>query len=122
MKNKLTKAGFTLAELLGIIIILAVIALISITSITNIMKENKEDLYNIQIDNIIVGAKTWASSHVFELPENDGESITLTLEQLKQAGFVEDDIINPKTNELFSNDLQVKITKVDNNYKYEVIE
>lgn len=118
MKNK----GFTLAELLGVLIVLAVIALISITSITNTMKENKEELYNIQIENIIFGAKNWASSHVFEMPENDGESITLTLEQLKQAGFVEEDITNPKTNELFSNDLQVKITKVDNNYKYEVIE
>ena len=118
MKDK----GFTLAELLGIIVILAVIALIAITSITNTMKESKEDLYNLQIDNIIVGAKNWASSHVFELPENDGESISLTLEELKKLGFVDEDITNPKTNELFSNDLQVKITKVDNNYKYEVIE
>ena len=118
MKNK----GFTLAELLGVIIILGVIALISITAITNTMKENKEELYNIQINNIIVGAKTWASSHVFELPEQDGESITLTLAELKQDGFVESDITNPKTNELFSNDLKVKITKIDNNYNYEVIE
>lgn len=118
MKNK----GFTLAELLGVIIILGVIALISITAITNTMKENKEELYNIQINNIIVGAKTWASSHVFELPEQDGESITLTLAELKQAGFVENDITNPKTNEQFSNDLLVKITKIDNNYNYEVIE
>ncbi len=118
MKNK----GFTLAELLGVIIILGVIALITIVTVTNTMKENKEDLYEIQINNIIVGAKTWASSHVFELPDQDGESITLTLAELKQSGFVENDITNPKTNELFSNDLKVKITKVDNNYKYEVIE
>ena len=125
LKNKsfeLTTLGFTLAELLGVLIILAVIALISIASITNTMKESKEKLYNQQINNIIFGAKNWASSHAFEMPENDGESITLTLEQLKQAGFVEEDVTNPKTNELFSNDLQVKITKVDNNYKYEVIE
>ena len=118
MKNK----GFTLAELLGVIIILGVIALITIGTVTNTMKENKEDLYDIQINNIIVGAKTWASSHVFELPEQDGESITLTLGELKQDGFVENDITNPKTNELFSNDLMVKITKIDNNYNYEVIE
>ena len=44
------KKGFTLAELLGVIIILGVIALISITAITNTMKENKEELYNIQIN------------------------------------------------------------------------
>lgn len=118
MRNK----GFTLAELLGVVIILGVIATIATISISNSMKNSKEELYNVQINNIISGAKTWASENVFDLPANDGESITLTLAQLKQAGFVEADITNPKTNELFSDGLQVKITKVDNNYKYEVIE
>lgn len=116
------KKAFTLVELMGIIIILAVISSIALITITNTLKENKEQLYQIQINNIIVGAKTWASSHVFELPVNDGEAITLTLQQLKQAGLVDEDITNPKTNELFDDNMQVKITKVDNNYKYEVIE
>ena len=116
------KSGFTLAELIGIIVILAVIALITITSVTNIMKENTEKLYQIQINNIITSAKTWASSHVFELPENDDEYIELTLLQLKEAGLVEENITNPKTEQLFSNDLKIRITKIDNNYKYEIIE
>ena len=114
--------GFTLAELLGVVIILGVIATIATISINSSMRKSKEDLYQVQINNIISGAKTWANENVFDLPENDGESITLTLLQLKQAGFVESDITNPKTNELFSDSLQVKITKVDNNYKYEIIE
>lgn len=118
MKNK----GFTLAELLGVIIILAVIGLITTITITNSMKNSKEKLYNIQIDNIIVGAKTWASSNVFRLPENDGEYITITLGELKQSGFVEDDITNPISNEPFDNSMQIKITKIGNNYKYEIVE
>ena len=119
MKNS---KGFTLAELLGVIIILAVIALIATVSITSSMKKTKDELYNLQIENIINGAKTWASGNVFKLPENDGETIYLTLAELKQAGFVEKDITNPLTNELFSDQLQVKITKVDNNYNYEIVE
>ncbi len=118
MKNK----GFTLAELLGVIIILGVIASIATISITNSMKTSKEELYDLQVENIINGAKTWASGNVFELPENDGEAIYLTLAELKQAGFVEKDITNPLTNQLFSDQLQVKITKVDNNYNYEIVE
>lgn len=117
-KNK----AFTLVELLGVIIILGIIALIATISITNSMKNSKEELYQIQIDNIINGAKTWASSNVFELPENDGDAIYLTLSELKQAGFIEKDITNPLTNELFSDQLQVKITKVDSNYNYEIVE
>ena len=117
MKNK----GFTLAELLGVIIILGVIASIATISITNSMKTSKEELYDLQVENIINGAKTWASGNVFELPENDGEAIYLTLAELKQAGFVEKDITNPLTNQLFSDQLQVKITKVYNNYNYEIV-
>ena len=119
---KLTTLGFTLAELLGVIIILGVIALIATISITNSMRNSREELYNLQISNIINGAKTWASGNVFELPENDGEAIYLTLAELKEAGFVEKDITNPLTDELFSDQLQVKITKIDNNYNYEIVE
>ncbi len=118
MKNK----GFTLVELLGVIIILSVIALITFVTVSGTIKDSKEQLYDAQIELIIMGAKTWASSNVFKLPENDKESITITLLQLKQSGFVESDITNPITGELFSDNLQIKITKIDNNYKYEVIE
>ena len=118
MKDK----GFTLAELLGVIIILGVIALIATVSITNSMRNSREEWYDLQISNIINGAKTWASGNAFELPENDGEAIYLTLAELKEAGFVEKDITNPLTDQLFSDQLQVKITKVDNNYNYEIVE
>ena len=118
MKSK----GFTLAELLGVIVILGVISLIATVSITSSMKNSKEQLYDIQVENILNGAKTWASGNVFKLPENDGEAIYLTLAELKEAGFVEKDITNPLTNELFSDTMQVKITKINNNYNYEIVE
>ncbi len=116
------KKGFTLIELLGVIIILAVIASIATISINSSMKKSKEELYNLQIENIINGAKTWASSNVFNLPDDNGETIYLTLSELKQSGFVEKDIVNPLTNELFSDQLKIKITKIDNNYSYEIVE
>lgn len=117
MKNK----GFTLVEVLGVIIILGAIAAIATITVNNTLKENKQNLYDIQISYIITGAKSWASSHVFELPENDGEVITLTLGQLKQEGLVENDITNPITKQPFDNSMQITITKVDNNYEYKII-
>lgn len=64
----------------------------------------------------------WASENVFNLPQNDGEYVIITLADLKRAGYAKEDITNPLTNEQFSNDLQIKITLQNNNYNYEIVE
>lgn len=117
----MNKKAFTLVELIAVLVLLGVLGLIATITISNELKENKETLYNIQIDNIKRSAQTWASDNVFSLPDQDGEFIILTLGELKQQGLSED-IINPKTNEPFLDSLQIKITLVENSYTYEVIE
>ena len=79
------KKGFTLAELLGVIVILAALLLISIPVVDKIIKQSQEDLYNKQIDSIKLAINLWISDK-YKL--NEGESITLTLSQLKEEGFV----------------------------------
>ena len=106
---------------MGVVILLGVIGLIATTAISNTMKENSEKLYNTQIDNIINGAKLWANSHPFELPEKEGESLTLTLGQIQNEGFAKD-VRNPKTNQLFDQNMEIKVTKQNNSYIYEIVE
>ena len=113
--------GFTLIEIIAVITLLGIIAAIVTPVIYNSIEENKQELYDIQLNNIIAGAKNWAADNVFLMPE-EGESIVLTLGMLKQGGYVDEDITNPLTDQLFSDQLQVKITKVDNNYNYEIVE
>jgi type IV pilus assembly protein PilA len=114
--------GFTLVELLAVIIILGVIGIIAIPAVNKAIRNAKQQLYEVQINNIEMGAKSWAAENVFNLPENDGELITLTLGQLKVAGHVQFDIKNPVTNKLFPNDMEITITRYMNTYLYEVLE
>lgn len=116
------KKGFTLIEIIAIVIILGVIGLIGTIAISNTLRENRQKLYNTQIDNIKNSAKTWASKNLFLLPEQNGESLTLTLWYLKQEGYVQEDVTNPITDEIFSNEMLILITKNNNNYVYEVLE
>lgn len=116
----MNKKAFTLVELIAVMILLGVLGLIATITISNELKENKESLYNVQIDNIRRSAQNWASNNVFELPEKDGEFIIITLGQLKSEGL-SDNVINPKTNEPFSDNLQIKITLDEKTYVYEVI-
>lgn len=113
------KKGFTLAELLGVIILLGAIALIIVPLVSNSMHDSKETLYNDQIKSIELSLASWMSSN--QTPA-EGETITLSLSQLKEAGLVELDITNPMTEELFPNDMILKITNNNGIIEYEISE
>jgi len=104
------KNGFTLTELIGVIIILAALSLIAIPVITKNIKEGKEQAYNDQIDNIKLALEIWMTDNS---KPAIGETITITLSQLKYSGLVDLNIYNPKTEELFPNDMELSI--INNN-------
>lgn len=113
--------GFTLAELLGVITLLAILAIIVIPAIEKTLKEGKDDLYISQIKSIESSAKMWGTDHLDSLPNKD-ESITIILQTLQQDGYIAEDIENPKTEEPFDPNLQIRITNHGNYYTYKVIE
>lgn len=110
--------AFTLIELMAVIILLGVLSLIAIVTINNTLKEEKENSCKIQEKNIISAAKNWGAKNVFNLPQDESNTI-VTIRQLKDEGFLDKDIKNPKNDTLINDDLQIVITKIDNNYKYE---
>lgn len=113
------KKGFTLIEVLGVLVLLGIIALISIPQVKNLINGSEDDLYNDQINNIKEGLKDWAHDNIFLLPEED-DYILLSLGQIKQAGFLEQKIENPKKNNCFSNSSLLKISKKNNQYDYSI--
>lgn len=116
MKNR----AFTLIELLAVITILALLALIALPAISKQMGNSKETLYNAQIKNIEGSAKAWGADNLFKLPVDD-TCITVTLGYLKDGGYIDSSVINPKNNEEFSNtETFVNIKKEKNQYIYEV--
>ena len=117
----MNRKAFTLAEMLGVITILAILGLLIFPVVDKSLKEGKEDLYNVQISNIEQSAKEWVSDNVFIAPESDGEWMLISLYQLKQSSKLDKNITNPVTKKLFPNDMAVKITKVSNDYKTELL-
>ena len=118
----MNKKGFTLIELIGIIVILALIALIILPAIGNNLRESRETLYATEIESIKAASKECATIHINLLPNLDKQSINVTLRQLKDDGLLEEEIINPLTNKPFSDNMSVTIKRVSNNYSFEVNE
>ena len=67
MKNK----GFTLIEVLGVIVILSMLVVIGVRSITNIVKKSKIELSELQIESIKASAKALANDNILYLPSSN---------------------------------------------------
>ena len=85
----MNKKGFTLVELIGVIILLSAIALISVPIINNSLKNTKEKTYNSQIDTIIKAAKRY----VTEVGAGNDAGFDITMDDLINAKLIEDDVI-----------------------------
>lgn len=116
------KKGFTLAELLGVIVILGLLTLLIVPTMNKILKGNRQTLYENQLHSIEKAAKDFSLKNMGTLPEQEGDFITITLGDLKKGGFIQNEVRNPLTKELFPNDLEIRISKESNDYVYEVIE
>lgn len=113
MKNK----GFTLVELLAVIVILAVISILVFPAVSNIIYTSEETIYQKQINTILKSAYDFSLKNINYLP-NSGEKTFVTLGQLKYEGLIDVDIRNPETNEIFPDNLVISINNVGAGYKY----
>ena len=113
------KKGFTLAELLGVMVVLALISIVTVPLVTNSLNKYKSKLCSAQIDEIISAAKAWTGENMFSLPSEDGEFIKVDLKTLASAGFIDEKVNNPVTNEEFDpNTTIITIKKVGKKFTY----
>ena len=110
------KKGFTLAELMGVIVIMAAIALIIIPVVDKQIKDGKNEIYHDAIDSIKSSMNLFMSDKKIQ----SNESMTVTLYQLKQAGLIDLDVKNPKNGELFPNDMLIIATNENGVINYTV--
>ncbi len=117
---RMSNKGFTLAEVLAVVIILALFGLIGIVSVESIIKKGTEKAYSAQMNEIklaaenlikIEGEPTWC--------ENE-QICFISLRYLvynKQIKLNEEgEYINPKTDKPFSLEIVVLVRKYGSNY------
>ena len=106
LKNIL-KNGFTLAELLGVIVILTILSLVAVTAVDSSIKQSRYESCLVQKKNLIEGAKTLLIDYPELLPESGYGSLDIavsilqnggTIDGIKvKGGYIEDNLINPIT-------------------------
>lgn len=116
MKSK----GFTIIELLAIIIIIGLIVLLITPAVNKLIENSENKSYNFQIKTIEDSAINFSIEYGNSI--SDLESFTIDLKLLKDLAFIDFDIRNPKTNKYFSDDTLITLTKNKGSYKASVID
>ena len=108
----MSKKGFTLVELLAVVIILAILTMIVITVVNGTVNSSADKLYQNQVDNIIEASRSYVLRY--------GYTSEITICDLKKMNLLDKNIKNPKTENLFDNALIVHVSKDDSdNFKFE---
>lgn len=110
------KNAFTLVEMLTVVVILVTLGLVAIFSITGIAKKSTNELYEMQREAVIDAARIYAIERGSELANNN----QITLCDLKKRNLIDEEFINPKTEERFDDSLIIEIVKNNETAEYEI--
>ncbi len=97
------KKGFTLVELLAVIVILALLATVAVPAAFSISENIKEDMYCEKVNMLKSAAKTWGNEHSSQLKTNCYKKVKVSF--LVNQGVVKREnetspyILNPLTSE-----------------------
>lgn len=115
----MVKKGFTLIELLAIFVLIGLLSMIAIISVTKLINSSKEKTYQQQIKNIEKSAKIWATNNTSLLASTDDYETYVSLEELKQAGLLENkNIIDPRTDKPMTGCVQITYNTETKKYIY----
>lgn len=112
MKNK----GFTLVELLGVLVIFSIILAIVFPTVTSIISESKDTIDEAQVIKILNSTYDYTLKNTGFLPDYNKTNYII-LNQLKKEGLIDSDIKQTNTNEEYPNNLVVSIKNVGSSYK-----
>lgn len=119
-KNK----GFTLVELIGIVIVLGVLVIIGIPSLIKTMKVNQNREYEVFEKNLFLAAETYVSDHIEEIDELKvvgGTYYVFTSYLLEEKLIKQKNLYNPKTKRNLTDNAAIKVTvSEDSSYEYEL--
>jgi len=107
----MNKNGFTLVELLAVLVILSIITLLVYPIFTSVIKDSKKEIEKTNVNEILNSAYNWSLDNSSLLPVQVDDDITVNIETLKKQGYLRKDAIDISTGEEVKDTCVVRITR-----------
>lgn len=112
----MSKKGFTLAEVVGVVIILGLLALLSFPQILNLIKKNENKIDESTNKLIYAASLEYVYNHIDDFPKVINNNYCLTINDLLQEQLLTNDIVND-----IPYSTKIKVTVDENlNYNYNI--
>ena len=112
------KKGFTLVELMGVIVILSILLLMSVPAINNTIKKQEDKEYKSFENTLCSGTKAYMRHKASEYKSffTDHHETKICIMEVYDSGYLSDNLTNPYTDSI---DLAGQITMTYKNDKIE---
>lgn len=118
MKISKKKKGFTLVELLAVIVILGLLMTFAIPSVSRLISRSKNENIDSHRKTLIMAAESYLQNNKEELPKDIGEDKLIKAKTLKDQNYLKKDIYNADKKSCMK-DSVVRVYKYDTeNYNY----
>ena len=113
--------GFTLVEIIGVIVLMGLVITIGSTTINNIKNVSREKLYNEQINRLVSVSKTWAIENTNKMPSTIGDTYQVGIDRLVEEGYLKsNEIIDVRDNSKITGCVEIAYNSV-NSYDYSYV-
>lgn len=112
------KKGFTLVELLAVIVILGLLIAITVPITMNVLNNARENTSQRQIENIEKASKNWFLKANVNL-DNSSQSVVVTLARLLKDGYIEGNTVKSiSTDKEMNGCVVIRYSSNQYSYKY----
>ena len=116
------KKGFTLVELLSVIIILGLLTIIAIPSIIGILNNEKENISDSMKNVIINASSLYIEDNSGVYPKVNNNVYCIKLESLVNDNRLSKPLKDPVTNKEIDLNKYVKVSIINDLYNYDIVD
>ena len=114
----LNNKGFSMVEILAVVVILGVISSIGIVTVSRLVDNSRIHYYQTQEEQLVLAAQSYANDNKNILPKTVGEMKTITLKELRDNNYIKEEIVDQNKNKCYE-DKHIEKDSEDNDVELE---
>ena len=117
----MNRKGFTLAELIGVVIVMGLIILVIVTPILSQIKKKSSSIDEVTKQLLISTTETYIDQNPNKYILDSNKTYYISVGLLIERGLLKKDYLNKYNNDVLSENTIIEVTNEGNSFEYEIL-